>query len=75
MNSKSSVVTMYVVRDSYQRTFLGNRAYSGRSAKWRRLPDAYLFQTEAQAQSCASNINARSPGCRVARVRTVRITR
>lgn len=67
--------TMYVVRDSSRREFLSNRAYSGAVAEWRTLPQAHLFQSVARAQSCASNINARSPGNRSAQVRPVLVTR
>ena len=69
--------TMYVVRDDGQRQFLTDRAYSGASArgKWATLPNAHLFQTPAQAQSCAGNISRRSPGARVPRVVPVLVTR
>jgi hypothetical protein len=67
--------TMYVVRDSSRREFLSNRVYSGALASWRPLPKAHLFQTAAQAQSCAGNINRRNPGSRRAEVRPVLVTR
>ena len=69
--------TMYVVRDSHKRCFLTSRAYSGNTArgKWDTLPNAHLFQSEARAQSCASSIARRNPGCRQPEVKPVLVTR
>lgn len=52
----------YVVRETNTRRFLNRPAYSGRlRGIWGRIDTAAYFETRAQAQSCASNINARRP--------------
>lgn len=52
----------YVVRDSNRRTFLNRRVYSGRiQGIWGRINEAAVFNNLEEAQSCASNINARRP--------------
>jgi hypothetical protein len=52
----------YVVRDSNRRTFLNRRVYSGRiQGIWGRINEAAVFNSIEEAQSCASNINARRP--------------
>jgi hypothetical protein len=71
----TSFYTMYVVRDADRREFLAERAYSGTTAQWDTLPNAVLFATPEGAGSCASNINARSPGLREAGVRPVLVAR
>jgi len=54
--------TAYIVRDANRRTFLNQKIYTGRQPGiWGKLNDAHIFYTEAQAQSCASNINRRRP--------------
>jgi hypothetical protein len=54
--------TAYIVRDSNSRRFLNRKVYTGRQRGiWGRQSDAQIFYTEAQAQSCASNINSRRP--------------
>lgn len=54
--------TAYIVRDSNRRTFLNQKSYTGRRPGiWGKLNEAQIFYTEAQAQSCASNINRRRP--------------
>ena len=59
-NQTDSVV--YVVRDSNRRTFLNRRVYSGRvRGIWGRLSEANVFDTYAEASSCATNINRRRP--------------
>lgn len=68
--------TMYVVRDANKRSFLNRPTYSGRiRGVWGLMGEAHLFSSEAQAQSCASNISRREPGCRAPEVRPVMIRR
>ena len=56
------VYTAYIVRDNNSRRFLNRKVYSGRvRGIWGRQDDAQIFYTEAQAQSCAGNINRRRP--------------
>ena len=56
------VYTAYIVRDSNSRRFLNRKVYTGRARGiWGLQGDAQVFYTEAQAQSCASNINRRRP--------------
>ena len=58
--------TAFLVRDVAGRRFLNQKVYTGRRAGiWGRMGDARIFYTEAQAQSCASNINRRRPTNRV----------
>jgi hypothetical protein len=55
--------TAYLVRDVNARRFLNRKIYTGRQPGiWGRMGEAQIFYTEAQAQSCASNINRRRPG-------------
>jgi len=55
--------TAYIVRDVNARRFLNCKIYTGRQPGiWGRMAEAQIFYTEAQAQSCASNINRRRPG-------------
>jgi len=55
--------TAYLVRDVNARKFLNQKIYTGRQPGiWGRMTEAQIFYTEAQAQSCASNINRRRPG-------------
>lgn len=69
--------TVYIVRDAGRRVFLNRRAYTGRSYTiWGNLDEAHIFYRKAQAQSCASNINARNNGTALdARVVRVRVPR
>lgn len=69
--------TVYIVRDASRRVFLNRRAYTGRSYTiWGNFDDAHIFYRKAQAQSCASNINARTNGTNLAaRVVRVRVPR
>ena len=54
--------TAYIVRDSNSRRFLNQRSYTGRRrGQWGPQGDAQIFYSEAQAQSCAGNINRRRP--------------
>jgi len=54
--------TAFIVRDSSSRRFLNRKVYTGRQRGiWGLQGDAQIFYTVAQAQSCASNINARRP--------------
>lgn len=54
--------TAYIVRDSNSRRFLNRKVYTGRQRGiWGLQGEAQIFYTEAQAQSCASNINRRRP--------------
>lgn len=56
------VYTAYIVRDANSRRFLNQRSYTGRRrGQWGLQGDAQIFYQEAQAQSCASNINRRRP--------------
>lgn len=68
--------TMYVVRDATKRVFLNRAVYTGRArGVWGKMGDAQLFSTPQKAQSCASNIARRDPGCRVPEVRPVFVKR
>ena len=54
--------TAYIVRDANGRRFLNTKIYTGRQPGiWGRMGEAHVFYTEAQAQSCAGNINRRRP--------------
>ena len=54
--------TAFIVRDSNSRRFLNRKVYTGRQRGiWGLQGDAQIFYAQAQAQSCASNINARRP--------------
>lgn len=54
--------TAFIVRDSNSRRFLNSRTYSGRiRGIWDTIDNSHVFYTREQAQSCASNINARRP--------------
>ena len=56
------IYTAYIVRDSNSRRFLNRKVYTGRARGiWGLQGDAEVFYQEAQAQSCASNINRRRP--------------
>lgn len=56
------VYTAFIVRDSNSRRFLNRKVYTGRARGiWGRQDEAQIFYQEAQAQSCASNINRRRP--------------
>lgn len=56
------VYTAFIVRDSNSRRFLNCKIYTGRQRGiWGLQGDAQVFYTEAQAQSCAGNINRRRP--------------
>lgn len=56
------VYTAFIVRDANSRRFLNQRSYTGRRrGQWGTMPDAQIFYSEAQAQSCAGNINRRRP--------------
>lgn len=61
--------TAFLVRDSVNRRYLNAPTYTGRRASaWGKFEDAHVFRTKAEAQSCASNINSRGPGNKVATV-------
>lgn len=61
-NTTNSFYTAYIVRDNNSRRFLNRKVYTGRQRGiWGLQGDAEVFYTEAQAQSCASNINRRRP--------------
>ncbi len=54
--------TAFIVRDANSRRFLNARTYSGRTRGiWDTIDNSEIFYTREQAQSCASNINARRP--------------
>ena len=56
------VYTAFIVRDANTRRFLNQRSYTGRRrGQWGLQGDAQIFYSEAQAQSCAGNINRRRP--------------
>lgn len=60
--ASGNTYTAYIVRDNNSRRFLNQKVYTGRKPGiWGKLNEAQLFYTEAQAQSCASNINSRRP--------------
>ena len=68
--------TVYVVRDAVNRKFLNCRTYSGRDLDiWGRRDEGHVFYNKRQAQSCASNINARTDFNIAARVIRVRVPR
>jgi hypothetical protein len=72
----TTLYTMYVVRDANKRQFLNQRTYTGSTrGVWGLLGEAHLFQSEARAQSCASSISRRNPGCRQPEVKPVLVTR
>jgi hypothetical protein len=54
--------TAYLVRDCNARRYLNAKIYTGRQPGiWGRIGDAQIFYKEADAASCASNINRRRP--------------
>ena len=54
--------TAYLVRDVNRRRYLNQKIFTGRQPGiWGRIGEAEIFYKEAQAQSCASNINRRRP--------------
>jgi hypothetical protein len=56
------VYTAFIVRDANSRRFLNQRSYTGRRrGQWGLQGAAQIFYSEAQAQSCAGNINRRRP--------------
>ena len=60
---KNKTYTAFLVRDAGNRKYLNRVVYTGRAQGiWGRIGDSHVFYTEAQAQSCAGNINRRSPG-------------
>jgi hypothetical protein len=68
--------TVYIVRDAVNRKFLNCRTYTGmHSDVWGRGEDAHVFTNRRIAQSCASNINARTDKNIAARVVPVTIGR
>jgi hypothetical protein len=61
MNTKNSY-TAFIVRDSNSRRFLNARTYTGRTrGVWGPIGESAVFYSREQAQSCASNMNARRP--------------
>ena len=61
-DSKNSTYTAYLVRDTNARRYLNRKVYSGRiPGIWGKMGESHIFFNEAQAQSCASNINNRRP--------------
>lgn len=61
-NANSTTFTAYIVRDANKRRFLKQPTYSGRvRGVWGLLGESVVFNTREEAQSCASNINARRP--------------
>ncbi len=60
--TQGKLYTAFIVRDENSRRFLNKRTYSGRvRGIWDSIGDSHIFYTREQAQSCASNINARRP--------------
>jgi len=60
--SLGKIYTAFIVRDASSRRFLNQRSYTGRRrGQWGRMDEAQIFYHEAQAQSCAGNINRRRP--------------
>jgi hypothetical protein len=60
--TQGKLYTAYIVRDENSRRFLNRRTYSGRvRGIWNTIDSSEVFYTREQAQSCASNINARRP--------------
>lgn len=54
--------TAFIVRDANSRRFLNQTSYTGRRrGQWGLMGEAQIFYSEAQAQSCAGNINRRRP--------------
>lgn len=75
--STSSTQTAFIVREANSRRFLTRPTYSGRvQGVWGKIDEAATFSTREEAQSCASNINARRPdgySAYYAEVRTVEV--
>jgi hypothetical protein len=62
IDSNDNTYTAYLVRDTNGRRYLNRKVYSGRiRGVWGKMGDSHIFNTAAQAQSCASNINNRRP--------------
>lgn len=58
----TQITVGYIVRDREQRNFLTRPTYSGRvRGNWGLKREAVVFRTREEAQSAASNINARRP--------------
>lgn len=61
-NNTVPVTVGYIVRDSNKRRFLNRPTYSGRvRGVWGLKGESVVFGTREEAQSAASNINARRP--------------
>ena len=61
-NNITPVTVGYVVRDQNKRRFLTSPTYSGRvRGNWGLKGESVVFRTREEAQSAASNINARRP--------------
>jgi hypothetical protein len=75
--TSSTVQTAFIVREANSRRFLTRPTYSGRvQGVWGTISEAATFETREEAQSCASNINARRPegySAYYAEVRTVEV--
>lgn len=72
----SNTYTAYIVRDSANRKYLNAPTYTGRrNEAWGRIGDAHVFSNPFAAQSCASSINRRAPGSKVATVVPVEMFR
>lgn len=73
----NSTRTTFIVREANSRRFLTRPTYSGRvQGVWGTISEAAQFETREEAQSCASNINARRPdgySAYYAEVRTVEV--
>ena len=60
--NRNETFTAYIVRDANKRRFLTQPTYSGRvRGVWGLMTEATIFGSREEAQSCASNINARRP--------------
>lgn len=67
IDSNDNTYTAYLVRDTNARRYLNRKVYSGRvRGIWGKMGESHIFNTAAQAQSCASNINNRRPDGRSA---------
>jgi len=74
MDKSPSYRTAYIVRDAVDRRYLNAPTYTGRRASaWGRIGESHIFWSRTAASRCASDINRRGPGSKVARVVPVRL--
>jgi hypothetical protein len=75
----SNTYTAFIVRDATTRRFLNRKVYTGRvRGVWNTIGEAQIFYSRQKAQSCASNINSRTPeggSATFAQVREIELNR